>query len=73
MIVSVSQNRDKSGGEATKGITWHDSAVSDDVSSCKPTGWHGLLEVVMQNSDQDLPIERRQTHTRRDPCEGLPQ
>jgi hypothetical protein len=30
-----------------------------------------LLDVVAQNRDQDLLIERRQTHTRRDPFEGL--
>ena len=41
------------------------------VLSPKPTDWQGLLDVVAQNSGQDLLIERRQTHTRRDPFEGL--
>jgi antitoxin VapB len=49
----------------------HDPVTGDVVLSPKPTDWQGLLDVVAQNSGQDLLIERRQTHTRRDPFEGL--
>ncbi len=48
-----------------------DPVTGDVVLSPKPTDWRGLLDVVAQNRDQDLLIERRQTHTRRDPFEGL--
>lgn len=47
-----------------------DSATGDVVLSRKPTDWQGLLDVVAQNKDEDLLIERRQTHSRRDPFEG---
>ena len=40
------------------------------VLSRKPTDWQGLLDVVAQNKEDDLLIERRQTHARRDPFEG---
>ena len=48
-----------------------DPVTGDVVLSPKPTDWQGLLDVVAQNRDQDQLIERRQTHTRRDPFEGL--
>ena len=48
-----------------------DPVTGDVVLSPKPSDWQGLLDVVAQNRDQDLLIERRQTHTRRDPFEGL--
>lgn len=47
-----------------------DPATGDVVLSRKPTDWQGLLDVVAQNKDEDLLIERRQTHSRRDPFEG---
>jgi antitoxin VapB len=50
----------------------HDPATGDVVLSRKPTDWQGLLDVVAQNTDEDLLIERRQTHSRRDPFEGDP-
>ena len=49
----------------------HDPITGDVVLSCKPTDWQGLLDAVAQNQDADLLIERRQTHARRDPFEGL--
>jgi antitoxin VapB len=49
----------------------HDPLTGDVVLSRKPSDWQGLLDVVAQNKDQDLLIERRQKHTRRDPFEGL--
>jgi antitoxin VapB len=49
----------------------HDPATGDVVLSRKPTDWQGLLDAVAQNRDQDLLIERRQGHTRRDPFEDL--
>ena len=48
----------------------HDPATGDVVLSRKPTDWQGLLDVVAQNKDDDLGLERRQTHSRRDPFEG---
>ena len=48
----------------------HDPATGDVVLSRKPTDWQGLLDVVAQNKEDDLLIERRQTHARRDPFEG---
>ena len=47
-----------------------DPATGDVVLSRKPTDWQGLLDVVAQNKEDDLLIERRQTHARRDPFEG---
>jgi antitoxin VapB len=47
-----------------------DSATGDVVLSRKPTDWQGLLDAVAQNKDEDLLIERRQTHSRRDPFAG---
>ena len=47
-----------------------DPATGDVVLSRKPTDWQGLLDVVALNKDEDLLIERRQTHARRDPFEG---
>lgn len=49
---------------------YHDPATGDVVLSRKPTDWQGLLDVVAQNKEDDLLIERRQTHARRDPFEG---
>jgi len=49
----------------------HDPATGDVVLSRKPTDWQGLLDVVVQNKDDDLALERRQTHARRDPFEGF--
>jgi len=49
----------------------HDPATGDVVLSRKPTDWQGLLDVVAHNRDDDLSIERRQTHTRSDPFEGI--
>ena len=48
----------------------HDPATGDVVLSRKPTDWLGLLNVVAQNKDEDLLIERRlnrRTQARRDP------
>ena len=50
----------------------HDPATGDVVLSRKPVDWQGLLDVVAQNKDEDFSLERRQTHTRRDPFEGMP-
>lgn len=47
-----------------------DPATGDVVLSRRPTDWEGLLDVVAQNQGEDLLIERRQTHARRDPFEG---
>ncbi|OGB33053.1 MAG: DNA-binding protein [Burkholderiales bacterium RIFCSPLOWO2_12_FULL_61_40] len=44
-----------------------DPATGDVVLSRKPTDWQGLLDVVAQNKEDDLLVERRQTHSRRDP------
>ena len=49
----------------------HDPATGDVVLSKRPSDWQGLLDVVAQNQDEALLIERRQTHTRRDPFEGF--
>jgi antitoxin VapB len=51
----------------------HDPVTGDVVLSRKPTDWQGLLDVVALNAREDMLIERRQTHTRRDPFEGLPE
>jgi antitoxin VapB len=47
-----------------------DPITGDVVLSRKPTDWQGLLDVVEQNKDEDLLIERRPTQARRDPFEG---
>ena len=47
-----------------------DPATGDVVLSRKPGDWQGLLDVVAQNKEDDLVVERRQTHARRDPFEG---
>ena len=47
-----------------------DPATGDVVLSRKPTDWQGLLDAVAHNREDDLLIERRQTHARRDPFEG---
>jgi antitoxin VapB len=51
----------------------HDPVTGDVVLSRKPTDWQGLLDVVALNAREDMLIERRQSHTRRDPFEGLPE
>ena len=50
-----------------------DPVTGDVVLSRKPTDWQGLLDVVALNASEDMLIERRQSHTRRDPFEGLPE
>lgn len=47
-----------------------DPATGDVVLSRRPSDWQGLLDVVVQNKEDDLPIERRQTQGRRDPFDG---
>jgi antitoxin VapB len=47
-----------------------DPLTGDVVLSRKPTDWQGLLDVVAKNKEHDLIVERRQTHSRRDPFEG---
>jgi antitoxin VapB len=47
-----------------------DPATGDVVLSRRPADWQGLLDVVLRNKEDDLLIERRQTHGRRDPFEG---
>lgn len=47
-----------------------DPATGDVVLSRRPTDWQGLIDVVVQNKEDDLLIERRQSHGRRDPFEG---
>jgi antitoxin VapB len=47
-----------------------DPATGDVVLSRRPADWQGLLDVVVRNKEDDLLIERRQTHGRRDPFEG---
>ena len=49
----------------------HDPTTGDVVLSRKPTDWQGLLDVVAQNKDEDVRIERRQNRARRDPFEGV--
>jgi antitoxin VapB len=44
-----------------------DPLSGDVVLSRKPTDWQGLLDVVALNQNEDLLIERRQNHARRDP------
>ena len=51
----------------------HDPATGDVVLSRKPTDWQGLLDVVAENKYEDLVVERRQTHSRRDPLESSPE
>ena len=48
-----------------------DPMTGDIVLSRKPVDWQGLLDVVTQNTDEDLLIERRQSRTRRDPFDGV--
>lgn len=47
-----------------------DPATGDVVLSRRPTDWQGLIDVVVQNKEDDLLMERRQTRGRRDPFEG---
>ena len=47
-----------------------DPYTGDVVLSRKPTDWQGLLDAVALNTNEDLLIERRQSHARRDPFEG---
>lgn len=48
----------------------HDPLTGDVVLSRKPHDWQGLLDAVALNKDEDLLLERRQVHARRDPFEG---
>ena len=50
----------------------HDPVTGDVVLSRKPSDWQGLLDVVEQNKDENLLIERPQAaapSARRDPFE----
>ena len=49
----------------------HDPTTGDVVLSRKPSSWQGLLHAVALNASEDLLIERRQTHARRDPFESV--
>ena len=49
----------------------HDPITGDVVLSPKPTNWQGLLDAVALNQNEDMLIERRQTHTKRDPFAGM--
>jgi len=49
----------------------HDPVTGDVVLSPKPTSWQGLLDAVALNQGEDLLIERRQIHAKRDPFEGM--
>ena len=49
----------------------HDPTTGDVVLSRKPSDWQGLLDAVALNASEDLLIERRQTHARRDPFESV--
>jgi antitoxin VapB len=55
--------------DVTEVFIRHDPATGDVVLSRKPVDWQGLLDVVAQNQDDDLLIERRQSTARRDPFE----
>lgn len=57
--------------DVTEVFIRHDPITGDVVLSRKPADWQGLLDVVAQNKDVDLLVERRQTYTRRDPFEGF--
>ncbi len=48
----------------------HDPLTGNVVLSRKPTDWQGLLDAVSANKDDEV-LERRQTHSRRDPFEGM--
>jgi antitoxin VapB len=47
-----------------------DPLTGDVVLSRKPQGWQGLLDAVARNQEDDVLIERRQNHSRRDPFDG---
>lgn len=47
-----------------------DPLTGDVVLSRKPADWQGLLDAVALNQNEEL-LERRQTHARRDPFEGM--
>ena len=44
-----------------------DPLTGDVVLSRKPSDWQGLLDAVALNKDEELLIERRPTHSGRDP------
>lgn len=48
-----------------------DPSTGDVVLSRKPADWQGLLDAVVLNKEDDVLLARRQTHTRRDPFEGV--
>ena len=49
----------------------HDPTTGGVVVAPQPPNWQGLLDAVALNQNEDLLIERRQTHTKRDPFEGM--
>ncbi|NVO04879.1 MAG: AbrB/MazE/SpoVT family DNA-binding domain-containing protein [Rhodoferax sp.] len=56
--------------DGTEVFIRRDPLTGDVVLSRKPQDWQGLLDAVALNKDDKFLIERRQTHTRRDPFEG---
>lgn len=48
-----------------------DPQTGDVVLSRKPADWQGLLNAVALNHGEELLPQRRQSHTRRDPLEGV--
>jgi antitoxin VapB len=56
--------------DVTEVFIRRDPATGDVVLSRKPTDWQGQLDVVAQNKDENLLLERRQTCARRDPFES---
>jgi antitoxin VapB len=57
--------------EGTEVFIHRDPATGDVVLSSKPKDWQGLLDAVALNKDEELLIERRQSHARRDPFAGF--
>jgi len=52
--------------DASEVFIRRDPLTGDVVLSRKPSDWQGLLDAVALNKEDDLPIERRQTQSRRD-------
>lgn len=48
-----------------------DPLTGDVVLSRKPADWQGLLDAVALNKDDDRLLPRSQSHSRRDPFEGV--
>lgn len=57
--------------DGTEVFIHRDPVTGDVVLSPKPKDWQGLLDAVVLNKDDDLLIERRQSHARRDPFADL--